>query len=93
VSVSTTSIDLRCDANPKRLFAKVKRETGAPPPVDADTNLIEVTCKDCLKAAHRDGELDVVVVYHRFNVVGETFTEKVRRGQSADTKRETTQEG
>jgi hypothetical protein len=47
--MSSTSIDLRCNRDSRRLFAKFK--TGGEPLPITEDNLIEVTCRDCAKAA------------------------------------------
>lgn len=72
------AIELRCDANPRRLFAKIKQETGKPPPV-VDGNLLEIACRDCARSA-RDGDASVRQVLHRFNLLGELVETEIVKG-------------
>lgn len=65
----TTTTDLRCDANPRRLFAKVQAGGDAPSYVD-DGRLIEFSCRDCRQAIEETSGQKVRVL-HRFNVIGE----------------------
>jgi hypothetical protein len=57
-------IEIRCPANPRRLFLKVDR------PTVVAGNLIEVACVDCRNTARHTGKT-VTRVLHRFNVVGD----------------------
>jgi hypothetical protein len=65
--MSSTSIDLRCNRDSRRLFAKFK--TGGEPLPITEDNLIEVTCRDCAKAARYKAS-DVKQVFHRFDLLG-----------------------
>lgn len=71
-------MDLRCSENPRRLFARIKRETGKPPPVDKGSNLFEVACRDCARDL-READPDVKQVLHRFNLLGELIETEVVR--------------
>lgn len=61
-------IDLRCDQNPSRLFARM-RLSGERPTYSQPDNLIEIACRDCSKAASAVGPK--VRVFHLFNLAGE----------------------
>lgn len=60
-------VELRCDLNPSRLFARWKVDPNVR---IVEGNLIEVACNDCRDALRRRGE-DVARVLHSFNVLGE----------------------
>lgn len=73
------TIELRCDANPRRLFAKLLvRET----PHVADGNLLEFSCRDC-RASLRASGAGAEVVLHRFDVAGELVETVVVRAGGA----------
>lgn len=62
--------DLRCPVTPRRKFALV-----------VEGNLIETACMDCKQTRRRQGDHDVAIVLHRYNLLGEHVeTEVVRRG-------------
>jgi hypothetical protein len=63
--VSDDLHDLRCPIDSRRLFGRVR---GAQ---IVAGNLIEIACDDCRKTARRNGQVDVSLVLHRFNVLGE----------------------
>jgi hypothetical protein len=65
-----TAADIRCPANPKRLFLRIER------PQIVDGNLIEVACRDCRNVRRERGE-DVRSVVHRYNVLGELIETEV----------------
>lgn len=69
-----TTVDLRCDANPRRLFAKLKQEGEKP--VMAEGNLLEFACRDCKKALRENGD-NASQVLHRFNFAGELVETEV----------------
>ena len=64
----STTVDLRCDRDPRRLFAKL-RVSGERPTI-TDGNLFEVTCRDCVKAL-RDIHPSLKQVFHRFDAAGD----------------------
>lgn len=64
------AVELRCPANPSRLFAKVVTER---PLTIVEGNLIEVACRDCAK------DRGVRRVLHRFDVTGELIETEVLR--------------
>lgn len=79
----STSIDLRCDRDPRRLFAKIRSESGKLPQI-TDDNLFEVACRDCVKAYRNEG-LDIKQVFHRFNAIGEAVeTERLYVNGTSD---------
>lgn len=55
------TVELRCDRNPSRMFAKLLKQ-GEPV---LSENLFEFKCRDCARGC--PGQ----VVLHRFNVAGE----------------------
>ena len=68
----------------------MKLDGERPAYIDRETrNLIEFTCKDCLKAERRD-DPTLVKVYHRFNFIGEAI-ETVR--EFTDGREEVTPDG
>lgn len=72
------AVELRCEQNPSRLFGKALREAERPLPV-TEGNLLEFACPDCRKFAQRNGEPDVVQVFHRFDVAGTLVETEVVR--------------
>ena len=60
--------EIRCPVGPKKLFTKLKL-SGEPVYV-MEGNLIEFTCWDCAKQVGRERN-ELVVVFHRFNFIGE----------------------
>lgn len=62
-----TIIDFRCDANPRRLFAKLL-STDAPRKVDTD-NLMCFACRDCRRELGANGQRPKDVI-HRFALDG-----------------------
>lgn len=71
-----TVIQLRCDANPSRLLAKVRQAGGRPEYVENGT-LIELVCKDCRQGVEESGQGRPARVLHRFNVAGELVETEV----------------
>jgi len=69
-------LELRCPVGPKQLLGKVIRETGHIP-VD-DSNLMELSCRDCSRFLRRT-EPDVLRVVHRYNLLGELVENVVTR--------------
>lgn len=69
-------IDIRCPADPRHLFLKLKR-AGEPTPV-VDGNLIELACDDCKRKARRE-DPTVLRVFHHFNLLGELVETIVQR--------------
>lgn len=55
------AIDLRCDQNSSRLFARLLSD-GKPA---ISNNLFEFKCRDCARRFNKDA------VFHRFNIAGE----------------------
>jgi len=70
--VSTTGVDLRCPVTPQRLFARLMEASIV------EGNLIEVACGDCRKTARRMGQ-NVVLVLHRYNLLGECVETEIRQ--------------
>lgn len=66
-SMDVQVIDFRCDANPKKLFARLRSEGEKPPVVEG--NLIEMVCRDC-RDKLRVKRPEVTRVVHRFNLIG-----------------------
>lgn len=58
-----TTVDVRCPVNPSRLFMRLRRR-DPDVRIDPSSNLIEVACRDCARAAGAR-------VVHRFNLLGE----------------------
>lgn len=57
-----TTTEVRCPVNPRRLFAKLKRDPDVR--IDPSSNTIQVACRDC-------GRLVGQQVIHAYNVLGE----------------------
>lgn len=68
MSLMDASIDLRCDRDPRRLFAKI-RTNGEKPPSITEGNLFEVACRDCAKVM-REQYTTLKQVFHRFDAAG-----------------------
>lgn len=68
----SSGVELRCDANPTKLLAKVHR------PTIVDGNLIEIACEDCKKRYRRNGD-HVARVLHRFDVEGNLIESEAQR--------------
>lgn len=66
--------ELRCDANPARLFAKIFLDPEAEGRV-VEGNLIEFACRDCRRRLTSDQTPRLVL--HRFNVVGDLVETEV----------------
>lgn len=66
------AVELRCDQNPSRLFAKWMTEGGE---VTKD-NLIEVSCRDCRK------KLGAKQVRHRFDAAGQLVETVIDDGET-----------
>lgn len=66
--------ELRCDANPARLFAKIFLDPSVESKV-VDGNLIEFACRDCRRRLATDQTPRLVL--HRFNVVGDLVETEV----------------
>jgi hypothetical protein len=60
--MTTTTVDVRCPVNPRRLFMRLKRDPAVR--IDRGSNLIEVACRDCAKARGMD------LVLHRYDILG-----------------------
>lgn len=67
MSEDLIEVELRCLVGPKRLFGKAITAVGRIVAVD---NLMEFACSDC-KRARRKAGLEVELVLHRFNLMGE----------------------
>lgn len=61
--MTTTTVDVRCPVNPRRLFMRLHRDPDVR--IDPGTNLIEVACRDCGR------NRGVERVLHRYNILGE----------------------
>lgn len=72
--MTTTNVDLRCPVTPRRLFGRLKGQTTL-----VDGNLLEFACDDCRKAQRALGN-DVVLVLHRYNLLGQHVETEVKRG-------------
>lgn len=73
---SRERVDLRCPVGPRQLLGKA-RVTNSPPHVN-ESNLIELSCRDCTKNA-RQFDPSVIRVIHCFNLAGqlvESLTER-----------------
>ncbi len=67
------TVELRCAANPRRLFAKLRHnEQLRIVPID---NLIEFKCRDCAR------DRKALAVFHRFNLAGELVETEVVSGE------------
>jgi hypothetical protein len=61
------TIEFRCDANPRKLFARLLvRER----PKVSDGNLLEFACRECRAVLRERGDA-VAVVLHRFDAAGD----------------------
>ena len=65
--MESNEVELRCLAGPKRLFGKLIQDQGR---VVVVGNLMEFACSDCKRTRRKVG-LDVELVLHRFNLLGE----------------------
>jgi hypothetical protein len=70
-------IELRCPLGPKALLAKSVL-FGDPARMNSDLNLMEITCRDCVKKA-RVNDPRIRRVKHRFNVLGQLVESVVER--------------
>ena len=61
-------VELRCPVGARKLFAKLL--LSDPPPVVTSSNLLEMSCQDCRRKMHREGDSEVSHVLHRFDVIG-----------------------
>jgi hypothetical protein len=64
----TSTVDLRCNLGPRRLFAKVRSGHAEVQVID---NLIEFSCPDCRRAQLAETGTKPAHVLHRFNLAGE----------------------
>lgn len=68
--------DLRCPSS-NRLFAKTRDVDGAIYEVlGVEDNLIEIACRDCRNGHRVNGE-DVMMVVHRFTLLGDCVETEV----------------
>lgn len=74
--MTTRPVELRCNANPLRLLAKIRQPQSGVEIVEG--NLIEIACDHC-KRTRRQQDPDVKLVLHRWNVVGELVDTEVVR--------------
>lgn len=72
-------VELRCEANPLRLLAKIRQPQSGVEIVDG--NLIEIACDHC-KRVHRQRDPQVLRVLHRWNVLGELIETETVRAES-----------
>ena len=69
-------LELRCPSGPRQLLGKVLRETGSVPV--GESNLLELSCRDCSRSVRRE-DPSVVRVVHRYNILGELVENVVTR--------------
>jgi len=62
-------LEIRCPNGPRKLFAKVISEGGAPSYTD-DGSLIELSCSECKRGLRGKGRR-VFRVLHRYNILGQ----------------------
>jgi hypothetical protein len=72
-----SEVDLRCPLGPRKLLAKVKL-TGDRPIVNSD-NLLEMACQDCRRRLRSEGQLNIRLVLHRFDIIGQLIETEIVR--------------
>lgn len=61
-------LDLRCPEGPRKLLAKLR--VDGKPPVITSNNLLELACQDCRRKFRAEGETDISLILHRFDILG-----------------------
>lgn len=72
-----STVDIRCPIGPRKLLAKMLVNNEKP--IVTSDNLLELACQDCRRNLRQEGQDNIRLVVHRFNIIGELVMTEILR--------------